>query len=52
MKTEGGGLGGYEMEGDPMCRHRHAGGQGVVEIGIGWTLVEDIRMERISRKGW
>ena len=51
MKTEGGGLGGYEMEGDPMCRHRHASGQGVVEIGIGWTLVEDIRMERILRKG-
>ena len=43
MKTEGGGLGGYEMEGDPMCRHRHAGGQGVVEIGIGWTLVEEWR---------
>ena len=26
-------------------------GRGVVEIGIGWTLVEDIRMERILRKG-
>ena len=46
LKTEGGGLGGYEMEGDPMRRHRYAGGQGVVEIGIRWTLVEDIRIER------
>ena len=46
FKEKGGGLGGYEMEGDPMRRHRYAGGQGVVEIGIRWTLVEDIRIER------